>query len=68
MKDGARAPTHMIGFLIVALAKVLMNKQAEEAHLFSFLWDKEITVIRIIRLILAFSIKVSKTKQQRNSA
>lgn len=68
MKDGARAPTHMVGFLTEALAEVLMNKQAEEACLFSFLWDKNITVIRVIRLILAFSIKVSKTKQQRNSA
>lgn len=45
MKDGARAPTHMVGFLTEALAEVLMNKQAEEACLFSFLWDKNITVM-----------------------
>lgn len=68
MRDGARAATHMLGFLTEALAEVLRNKRAEGAHLFSFLWDKEITVLRVIRLILAFSIKVSKTKEQRNSA
>ena len=65
MKDGARAPIHMLGFLIEALAEAHRNKWGEGAHLFSFLWDKEITVLRVIRLILAFSIKVSKTKEQR---
>lgn len=65
MKDGARAPTHTLGFLIEALAEVLRNKWAEGSHLGFFLWDKEITVLQVIRLILAFSIKVSKTKELR---
>lgn len=65
MEDGARAPTHILAFLIEALAEAHRNKWAEGAHLFSFLWHKEITVLGVIRLILAFSIKVSKTKEQR---
>lgn len=65
MKDGARAPSYRLGFLIEALAEVLRNKQAEGAHSFSFLGVEEITVLRVIRLILAFSIKVSKTKKNK---
>lgn len=45
---GQELPTHTLGLFIEALAEVLGNKWAEGAYLFSFLWDEEITALRII--------------------